>query len=201
MPTHDPSRVVTEDNLERYFLHHLERAARQQRVGLPPDVHRYLAALLSRHAHAGALFDQGPDGPTLPALARLYGHAVEAPDRRVRHLFLRRLGDLALFVTGMFAGWLQRRPVDADYFMDMGRAAYGSLAAEGASNEQVYDGLARDFPRWADLLDGLCQQAPWQERLDPLRLYARWQRTGSARLRRRLLALGVHPLADPGTCH
>ena len=199
MPTQPSPAIVTERDLNRYFLRHLDQAAQQQRLRLPPDVHQYLAQLLSRHARAGALFDQGPDGPTLPALAQLYGRAVAAENRRERHLFLRRLGDLALFVSGMFGGWIRCRAVDADYFIDMGRSAYGSLAAEGAGNGRVFEGLAYGFSRWAGLLDALCLHAPWQERLDPLRLLERWSPGNNERLRRRLLALGLQPADGPAT--
>jgi hypothetical protein len=118
----------------------------------------------------------------------------------VRLRRLRNLGDRALFVAGFFGDSLQRSLVDIDYYGDVGRAAYGHLAASLAAPGRgrttwpgLYAELAQRFDRFVDVLAEVGDRTRSSRGEDLLRLYERCLRTGSPRDRRRLLRRGYLP--------
>ncbi|MGF1546854.1 MAG: hypothetical protein ACFCUG_05980 [Thiotrichales bacterium] len=191
--------LLTPSNLNRFFHESVQNALTHQHVDARADTTRYLAELLTQYAHADRFFDHTEHGLQLRALAQLYADAVAAPGERERHLFLRRLGDVALFVSGLFSGMLARKPVGVDYYVAMGRSAYASLSTpangpDGEAGAPVFDELARNFVRFADVFAEVAERAPWTANHDLMQLWQLWQQTGSPRLERKLRALGVTPL-------
>jgi hypothetical protein len=89
----------------------------------------YLVKLLTYFSRSENLFDYTENGIQLRPLAQLYVQAVRSGSVREQCLMLRRMGDIALFVAGMFSGFFQRRRalVGMDYYVAMGERAYGSL--------------------------------------------------------------------------
>jgi hypothetical protein len=112
---------------------------------------------------------------------------------------LRALGDRALFVSGFFGESLTRSPVDLDYYGDVGRIAYGDLAAilgrrlGERSFSELYEELADRFLELVDVLAEVSERAGVGRTPDLLRIYERYLRTGSPRDRRRLLLRGCVP--------
>jgi hypothetical protein len=145
---------------------------------------------------------RAPDAPDADTpLAEAWRRAQQAEGRqRIRHL--RGLGDRALFVSGFFGESLVRGVVGPGYYRDMGRRAYGSLAAVlGAVTGEdswpaLYEELADRFPQLAGVLADVSDRA-YGDRDDALlAAYETWVTTGSRRARRRLLRAGialVHP--------
>jgi hypothetical protein len=192
----DSSGLIREGNLQAFFHQSLTRTARAQHLEANDATLHYLTHLLSDYAHAERLFDHTPDGLRLRPLATLYGDALQAGSVRERRLWLRRLGDLALFVAGLFAGRLSRRLTDLDYCIAMGGNAYGYLhqTADGNPRDralrEVFGELAGDFARFVELLAAVTDRST-DSGTDVLQLFERWQATGSPLLARRLRALGV----------
>jgi hypothetical protein len=151
---------------------------------------------LSDYAKADRLFDHTGEGVQLRPLALLYGDALAAPSVTERRLWLRRLGDLALFVAGWFSGRLSRRLTDLDYCIAMGGNAYGYLhdTADASPRDralaEVFGELAHGFERFVDLVSSVTLNGSRDED-DMLALYGRWQATGNPALARRLRVLGV----------
>ena len=54
----------------------------------------------------------------------MYSDALEEESGEARNQILRRLGDVALFISGVFSRSLKRRVVDVDYYIAMGGGAY-----------------------------------------------------------------------------
>jgi hypothetical protein len=182
--------------LKAFFQASVGQALRNQGVEAAEDTVAYLTALLTDYARADRLFDHTVNGRTLLPLAELYRHAVEAASERERRLVLQRLGDVALFVAGLFSGWLGRRLVGVDYYVSMGGAAYGYLSeqAPGRTPVAVFAQLSRQFVRFADVLAEVGEQAGNHRDRDVLRLYQSWRQTGSPRAERALRAMGITPL-------
>jgi hypothetical protein len=187
--------LITEGNLEAFFHQSITHAARRQQLAAGDATLHYLTHLLTDYATADRLFDHTADGLQLRPLALLYHDALSAPSVTERRLWLRRLGDLALFVAGWFSGRLSRRLTDLDYCIAMGGNAYGYLheTADGSARDralgEVFGELAHGFERFVCLLAAITGRQDTDG--DVLGLYERWLATGSPVLARRLRALGV----------
>jgi hypothetical protein len=157
--------------------------------------------MLTDYASAEYLYDHTEDGRVRQPLALLFKHALEAPTSRERNLFLRRLGDIALLVAGLFSGSLRRSLVDVDYYISMGEAAYAHLSHAGKRPlGEVFAELSDKFASFVDVLGEVGEQAQGSKSQDILRMYELWSKTGSRRLERKLRALGMVP-AISGLAH
>ena len=162
----------------------------------------YLVDLMGervRSAPPGEEEERGPE-PTL-AEALLAARLERGSERIPR---LRALGDRALFVSGFFGDCLSRSLVDIDYYGDVGRLAYGDLAAtlgrgQGArSFSALYEELADRFLELVDVLAEVSDRTCAGRPPDLLRIYERYLRTGSPRDLRRLLRRGCLPSGPTG---
>ena len=72
-------------------------------------------------------------------------------------------------------------PVGTDYFVCLGGQAYGALAAEHRLLHELYAELAMKFVLLADVLSEVSEQCSLADDSDLLRLYERWQESGSRR--------------------
>lgn len=183
---HETPTLVTAHDLRDHFQRAVANANDQQQQPLSDASSRYLGDLLTEFSHTGRLFEGAADSRGLPPLADLYAEARSATHARDRLRALRRLGDVALMVAGVFSDYLKRRIVDVDYYVAMGGSAYGALADYSSD---IYCELSEKFVCCMDVLGEACtSHAP---NSDVLRDYELWLRTGSARHARRLASLGI----------
>ena len=195
------SRVITDINVKEHFRQTVAAALRRQQVRAEEDTVYYLVNLLEHYAKAENLFDATPDGPAIPPLALLYAQAAEAQDLESRHWALRRLGDLALLIGGVFPGSLSRKLVDVDYYIGMGGGAFACLSglAQGSWRarplRKVYAELSVKFQAFVDVLAEVGEASGLDSSLDTLRLYEIWAKTGSPRAAAKLAHRGVAPVA------
>jgi hypothetical protein len=162
--------------------------------------------MLAAFVDAERLYERTPDGVLLKPLAELYGDALAATGEQ-RDQRLQRLGDVALFVAGLFAQSLSRSLVDVDYYIAMGGGAYGRLAgSQGVARphsalKDVFGELAVHFPRFVDVLAEVGERVNLGNCADVLRLYEIWQCTGSERAASRLRELGIDPVRSRRSTH
>jgi len=185
-------RVTPVADVREFFHDALVEARRRQRLEVRPETELYLVDLLAEFSATGQLYS-GDEGHVTPQpLALMLKQALEAPasERTAR---LRRMGDTALYVSGFFSDSLQRQLVDVDYYAAMGERAYDALGDlhRRRGTGQVFHELARKFMRLVDLLAELSEQALCTSNAGLLRLYERYARTGSERLRKLLEDRGV----------
>jgi hypothetical protein len=186
-------------SLKDWFRVNVHAALDRQRLAAEPHTEHYVVDLLTAFARSENLYEHHRDGFGLRPLALMLADALEAPHPEHRHLLLRRLGDVSLFVAGFFAGSLARKPVDVDYYAKMGGTAYAALADVPATNvrEQALSGvfaeLAGKFLGFVDVLAEIAEGAGPPNDTELMRLYELWVRTGSPRAARRLRALGLEP--------
>lgn len=191
--------VIPVSDLKAYFIDSLHRAAKSQQAPADEAVVVYLGDLLVAYARAEHLYDHTDDGLVRRPLVDLYRMALETDSPRERQLCLQRLGDLALFVAGILPESLERSLVDVDYYISMGANAYGYLGDLGERDRRsraqagLFHSLSANFVHFVDLLNHIVEQAHNGLGHDMLRLHELWARTGSRRLQRRLLALGMTP--------
>ncbi|MEN8175488.1 MAG: hypothetical protein ABFS23_06980 [Pseudomonadota bacterium] len=189
--------VVCVSDLRSYFVESLRTAAHHQEVKVADATMNYLGGMMTQYTHAESLYERTPDGVVRMPLAMIYKSALESPSEGVRRLHLQRLGDVALFISGIFSGALRRGSVDVDYYVDMGEGAYGYLSENGVISSRdraladIFRELARKFVAFGDLLAEVCENLRASEEHDLARLDELWERTGSRRLARKLRECGV----------
>lgn len=193
-----PTLIPVHD-LRAYFHQALQEAAQTQRISTNEEILAYLTHLLTDYARSERVFDQTADGMVRRPLVDIYRQANEADSNGERELALQRLGDLALFVSGILPHSLARSLVDVDYYIAMGASAYGCLrdsASAGArvrSLRSVFAQLSGRFSEFVDLLGETIEQGQTDRPPDLMRLHDLWIKTGSKRLGRKLLEYGVMP--------
>ena len=127
----------------------------------------YLANLLGLFVRADRVYRPQEDEARYEYLADLAAQANEADERR-RFILQAHIGNYALYLTGVFADWLeyrhryQRRPLDARYYADMGRAGYREAAASRLARayelEDVFLRLALTFDHYRERLNVLARE-------------------------------------------
>ncbi len=202
------AKVITSASPHEYFQKTIHQALHEQRVEADNDTVAYLVFLLVDFIRAERLFERTPDGLRIRPLALHYERVLSSRSERERHAALRRLGDVALFIAGLFADSLERKLVDIDYYIAMGGSAYGFLASNpppralGGGVARVFQELSDKFTDFVDVLGEVGDRSNLKQDANVLRLYEVWLRSGSKRAERRLRALGIEPFEAPhGTRH
>lgn len=200
MPTNvRHEQLITETSLQEYFQSSVSDALENQNVEAGADTVHYVVNLLTFFSRTDRLFEHTRDGVMIRPLALLYAEAVQGTTSEERHRALRRLGDVALFISGAFSQSLNRRVVDIDYYVSMGGSAYSHLSEtmRGTNRArvlgEVFNELASKFVVFVDVLGEVCEAATGSNDVDILRQYEVWLRTGSKRAADRLRAVGIHP--------
>jgi hypothetical protein len=199
--TSEAARVVASPNVRAFFKESLGEALTRQKVEAEDHTVHYIVNLLTLFTRSEELYGDTPPGRPIPPLARMLAEAVDAENDRDRDRQLQRLGDVALFMAGFFPDFLARKPVDVDYYIRMGGAAYGSLADRASPSPRqdafgaVFAELADKFAAFVDAIGEIADLGRRYTSRDIIRLYELWLATGSRRARTRLDALGVQFVA------
>ncbi len=197
------SALIPVSNLESFFHSALHDAAENQKLDADDAIIAYLTNLLSDYARSERLYDHTEDGILRRPLVELYRQAAEAGSGSERELILQRLGDVALFVSGILPHSLQRGLVGVDYYVSMGASAYGYLSdvtgvgSRVRSLRSVFGQLSTRFVDFMDLLAETVERDGAARHFDLMHLHDLWGRTGSRRLHRKLLDFGITPLRSP----
>lgn len=181
--------LVRAETPAEYFKDLVESALASQHVETAGLTTYYLVNLLCdfvRVGRPGRGVDQEP-------LALQLVRALDAAGAE-RRVLLRALGDVSLFVAGVFSDSLKRRVVDVDYYVSMGEYAYASLSRDDVPwFRPVFAELADKFVQFVDVLAEVSERSALTSNADLLRLYERWLRTGSRYAGRCLAERGIPP--------
>lgn len=195
------ARVIVDTNLHEYFYDSVNTALERQQVAAQPETASYLVNLLVSFLRSERLYDMSEEGPGFRPLALRYADTLQGLSPELRARALRELGDVALFVAGVFAESFSRKLVDVDYYAAMGGSAYSRLADSlrgsqtGRAFGSMFEELAGKFLGFADVLGEVAEHPEVRQHKNVLRLYDRWLKTGSRRAAGRLRALGIEPNA------
>ncbi len=204
MPT-DSRALHTSRSLEDYFRTAVADAIEQYDIDGESDTRWYISRLLTDYARSSRFFDDDGSGCALTPLAEYLRRSVEAESDAECRQHLQRLGDVSLFIAGLFSGAISRRSVGLDYYLSMGSGAYSSLAdAEPRSSR---DRALRDIFRDLSVnLEGYVSAISTipngnQDDNSLFDLLDAWHRTRDPALERRLTARGVITLDTSGHTH
>ena len=202
----DSEALITQTGVREYFHECITGAVERQRHDIMPETIIYLTNLLTEFTHTENLYDQHADGSTIRPLVMIYADALEASSPEELNQYLKRLGDLSLFISGLFSYSLNRSLVDVDYYVAMGGNAYSYLASNSRSINarafsDIYHELADKFVTAIDILTEVGDQMNNKNNRDIMRLYEIWQRTGSRLAAERLRREGIDPVSSGGLRH
>jgi len=194
------SSLILSARFDEFFRDAVVGALRNQNIQAAEEVECYLGQLLAGFARTNPV-----DCPFEEPLAFRLARALEA-DHPARTQIFRRLGDVALFVSGFFSDALNASPIDEGYYIAMGEAAYGEVAVACSrfptgTREGVFQELAEQFAALVDVLAEVSEHHAMTSNQGLLRMYEKWLRTDSKRLARQLHAQGLIPTRGGGTKH
>ena len=198
------ANIVTDVNVQEHFRETIAAALANQQVEAEENTVFYLVNLLAHFSKAEHLFEEDSNGMHLKPLALLYAQAMQADRLEDRLRALRRLGDVALLISGVFSGYLNRRSVGIDYYIGMGSSAYSYLSENAHSSFRVsvfngiYAELSAKFKTFVDVLDEVGESSHLSSPGDVLRIYDIWAKTGSLRAANKLRKMGLEPLPHAG---
>lgn len=109
---------------EQYFLESLDAAYKKYPNENEWMVKPYLAKVLTKFLISDSLWVQEDNKLKHPTLAFLLKEAVETEDLSIQKQKYQHLGDVALYISGVFPDSLNRKLVDVDYYIQMGSSAY-----------------------------------------------------------------------------
>ena len=187
------SFLVSAGSIKEFFKALLDDALGVRRLNIAAETELYLVNLLSEFVAAEKLFAAEEDGrkETEP-LALLY-HQAQQQARPEKILTLRRLGDVSLYRTGFFADSLRETVVGPEYYIQMGEAAYGQVAALCAGAlVTVYRELCLKFRAVVEVLEEIAARGQVSSGpVGAMKVYESWARTGNGRLEQVLVEAGV----------
>jgi hypothetical protein len=192
-------QLITETSIGEYFQQSVDGALNRLGVGAAAETAHYLVNLLTTFLHTEQLYERTDEGLEFKPLAMHYAHALGEDTQEGRNRALQRLGDVALFVAGVFSDSLNRKLVDVDYYIAMGGSAYAHLSESAGSGvwlkalRGVFGELSDNFVAFVDVLSEVSEKSHLLSNADIMRLYEVWLRTGSARAARKLRQLGIEP--------
>lgn len=187
--------------LQEFFQQRIHDAASTQHIELSTDVEFYLVCLMARFARSEHYYERDEKGKNeLRALALKLADALYASEVDEQYIHLKSLADTALYHTGVFYDGLYNQVVDVDYYINMGGAAYQSLANLNThrtkSLANTFDALGRKFAELAEVLHLCCEHEKILSDVDLLRLLDRYLKTGSKKAKEILEEKGI--LLDVG---
>jgi hypothetical protein len=119
---------------------------------LPEATESYLVFLLMRYLRRPDLIRR--------VMAMTYLRAMLSTGR-LQQERLQDVGDQCLMLAGLFPGQAERRRVQLDYFVELGRGAYYQRAVSDATPaESVYASLADSFPELMRVLQAIRRREP-----------------------------------------
>jgi hypothetical protein len=196
-----PGNIITNKSLQEYFFDSVNAAVRNQHIDTSDETINYLVNLLTTFSRSEDLFEYTEDGVTLKPLALMYTDALSETALIERIRILQKLGDTALFISGVFSDSLNRKIVDVDYYIAMGGNAYSYLSDSmrnhyrGSAVHPLFEELTKKFVDFVDVLSEVTENQWLATNYDIMRLYEVWVRTGSERTKAILQKLGIDPVS------
>ncbi len=137
----------------------------------------------------------GSSGRGTVPLALLLKEALEQTEPMQQKQQFKHLGDVSLYVAGYFQDSLNLKAVDVDYYIQVGGAAYQSVAARAEEDpkQSTYLELAEKFAGCVEVLAEISEKTLPRSEKDLLRLYEVWVKTRSDRAAKALQEAGILP--------
>lgn len=187
---------------QEFFHDKVKLAVEKHNISLNDDVQFYIVNLLCDFIDPSKMMpERGQSGNILDMpLAMMLKDAVESPFPSQKFKIFKKLGDTSLYVSGFFQDYFNRKCFDIDYFITMGRNAYGHLSSsfkEKNSEDQFIDLYSKLSEKFNDLVEVVAEVSDMHAVNNPsniLSIYDRWTKTQSDRLRKLLEENGITPI-------
>lgn len=193
--------LVKQESLQTYFHENIQNALHNQNVEAQDHTVSYLTNLLTSFTRSENFIDCEQGRAVHRPLAVYYSEAIHSTNEHARDQALRRLGDIALFICGLFSDSLNKKAVDVDYYVAMGGTAYGCLSQSNYIHNKllplkdVFSELSNKFIDFVDVLSELNEnQNKSNENI--LRVYELWLKTNSKKAKKLLVDQGILPISN-----
>ncbi|MGY3803811.1 hypothetical protein ACWNT8_07115 [Pigmentibacter ruber] len=182
-------------NPTQFFHEMVVEAQERQGLKLTENVEFYIVNLLCAHVRSTESDD------TEDCLALILKKALESPHNEKIALY-KKLADTALYFSGFFQEYFNRKSFNIKYYVNMGESAYNELSnlLKGKTTYQetmskIYYEMSCSFNIAVDILLDISEQTTQsgQER-SLLSIYDAWLNTNSAKLEKELFLRGVTPI-------
>ena len=198
MQNNEQPRLIVNMSVRDYFHDSFNSALTNQSKSLSPETSLYIINLLTKFTESSHLFVQVENRNDLKPLAFIYADALNSKTKEKKIACYRYLGDIALFISGLYFYSLNRSLVDVDYYIGMGENAYYSLTdyIDGISNSAfllIYKELSSDFPGIVELLNEVADNMQTHQHDNLLRLYELFLKNGNDFYARKLRENGIEP--------
>ncbi len=181
---------------QAFFYELVTSAIDQQNIAIRPETEAYLVNLLNQFVSTDRLYLRDAKGNYREEpLAVLLKEALELPRSEEQKLMFRHLGDVSLYMAGFFQDSLNRKPVDVDYYIDLGGVAYQQVAArvEEKFLQLLYEELSIKFGNFVEVLAEISEKTTPKTEKNLLRIYEIWLKTKSERAAKALQEAGIIP--------
>ncbi len=191
------NELVETQDVRGFFHEAVTDLVDERKISVADETIVYVANMLAVFIRTDRLYEWTPQGPTLTPLAMLYGEVLQATSNKQKRQMLQRLGDVALFVSGIFGESFSRKTYDVDYYIGMGGAAYGSLSeclgsqAQELMSARIFAELSKFFSDFVQVLTDLYEHSEVKDDRDILKYYELWMRTRSQRAAKKLRSVGI----------
>jgi len=195
--------IIKSKSLVEHFHDSVNSAVKNQGIDTSEETIHYLVNILSAFSRSEYLFKQTEEGFDQTPLAFMYMEALSENSLSNRIRILRKLGDTALFIVGVFSESFDRKVVAADYYIAMGGSAYSSVSEvmgnrfNNKAGQSLFDELTQKFVDFVDVLNEVSEHESINNDIDIIRLHEHWLKTGSKRALLLLKELGVHTAESP----
>lgn len=185
----------------QYFHAIVSEAFQERKVETYPHVKTYVVGVLKHYLVTENLYDQQDSSgkKTRKTLAEMLLKANQAGQKQ-RFEQLKRLGDSSLYISGFFSDSFQRKIIDIDYYVDMGRMAYDSLSinVDEDTFSKLYKEISLKFMVLVDVLSLISQRSKMMDQENVLRMMDLYSKTGSSLAEENLNEKGVFTRLDKG---
>jgi len=195
------AKIVEGASVPLHFKEMIDRIKKKQKLEIADLTQFYLVDLLSKFLLSANLFPEMKKKPIDEPLALQLYKALEEKSPEEKIALLKKMGDFALYISGFFQEYLGAKPVDLDYYTTMGESAYGAVFELSRSDSKkkivagIFDELSSKFKRIVDLLAEVSELSFIATDKDLIKLYEKWAKTKSPRLKKKLMDKGVLPVS------
>lgn len=165
-----------------YFQAIVNEAFEDRRIDTRPQIKTYIVDVLKHYLCVENLYDEEDlsGRKTRKTMAEMYLSANQLGGRG-RTEKLKKVGDTSLYISGFFSDSFQRKIIDVDYYVDMGRMAFGSLAQDVGEDTfaKLFRELSEQFLNLVDVLALISQKAKITDEENILRMMELYAKTGS----------------------
>jgi hypothetical protein len=186
---------MTGVNPTQFFHEMVVEAQERQRLKLTENVEFYIVNLLCGYLRTS------DSEETEDCLALILKKALESSYVEKIALY-KKLADTALYFSGFFQEYFNRKSFDIKYYVTMGESAYNELSSllKGKNTYQatmsnIYYEMSQNFTIAVDILLDISEQTSNQgNERSILSIYDAWLNTESPKLEKELYSRGVNPI-------